>query len=197
MFLAKYTVAFTLPNDVSSRSRARAREYVFQYFLRTKNHRCASVRRGGTRASCEMKQVTRVRSINLVLRCTIYRSGFSVLQFMAGIYRGDSSCPENRRRFQGKVNTARRCKPLNFARKQSKTTDRHRYVELNHFPRPISDAIKPPGGGRVARRQRRDGRSGIVRLIFSRALDFYVALRAKLPTGKTKVPPVSERYLRY
>lgn len=94
-----------------------------------------------------------MRPINHLLRCTIYRPGFSVLQFIAGIYRGDSRCPENRRDFRRGQFWARRCKPLNFARKQSETTDRHRNVELNHFPRPISEAIKSPRGtGGPARR---------------------------------------------
>lgn len=111
--------------------------------------------------------ITRIRSINLLLRCTIYRPGFSVFTIYRGKFVAESRAGPKIAAISGKVNSgvdSSNGKPLNFGRKQSKTTDRHRNVELNHFPRPISDVIKPPRGSAG---HAQGGRSAIVHLIFN------------------------------
>lgn len=109
----------------------------------------------------EMNKITHTLDKSFITMYNLSLGLFLVLQFIVEIYRGDSSCPRKSLRFQGgggrSIRRARRYKPLNFTRKQSKTTVRHRNVELNHFPRSISDAIKPRRG--MSRSQGMAGRT--------------------------------------
>lgn len=189
----KYMFLANIPlrsRDRAVSLRARIRTAIFPPGGNEKSSLCKCEE---TRVSREMNQITRALDKSFSMIHNLLLGLFRLAIHCRNLSRGDSSRPENRRRSQGRSIRGRRCKPLNFARKQSRTTDRHRNVQLNHFPRAISDTIKPPGGGWVARGERRDERSGIVRLIFSRVRFLRCAAR-QITDWTNKSLPVLERY---